>query len=158
MKKLFLILFCFNSCFVNYKSTEIILNISAAYKGWVYVVSSNVASNNEYYLSNLDNGIFYVSSIDFLQDKTIRIKIIETGEYITSLVHSSRVVFYPEFSSQSILYQQFYFPVESYERKDSMYQLKKNKIIIREINQFQYYYYNGILDTTMIKIQEPRLR
>ena len=156
MKKIFILAFLFSSCLNKNNEKEIILNVSSRYVGSVYLVSSNIAPQTEYYVTKENHGIVYVSYTDFEKNKIMRLKIAETGKFVDKPIKSSRNEFYPEYKTKRITYYEFAFPTDSAVSKDSLFQIRKNGEIGREVDEFQYYFYTGIVDTSMIYFAEPK--
>jgi hypothetical protein len=149
MNKLLILLLFLPSCYSNQK--DIALNISTSFKGWVYLVSSNTPTKNEYSVSKQNHGIVYVSKNNFDNHRNVKIKIVETGKFKDELFRSQDCEFYPEHSTEAIVYKKFHFPLTMIEKEDSIFQFKKDGIVERDMGEFNYYYYSGILDTSIIK-------
>lgn len=150
MKKIIIISLLFSSCFSKNDKKDIILNISSSYSGLVYLVSSNVSPQTQYTLTKDNHGIVYVAHEAFEKEKILRIQILETGKFIEKPIKTNRNEFYPEYRTRGITYYEFAFPVDSIISKDSLYPLKINGETVREVDEFQYYYYTGIIDTSKI--------
>lgn len=155
MQKLFLyflIVFMSESC---KNSSSLIINIDSNYHGWIYLIPAKVRIQERYEIKPNSLGIIYLSDSLYDQSNTINL-IVKINDILDAPrpVMIYDVSFYPENRTYKIMYKKFYFPLTSTNtmaKEDSLYLFKENKYNSYYLNQFEYYYVTGIIDSNIVK-------
>ncbi|MDA3616883.1 hypothetical protein [Polluticaenibacter yanchengensis] len=117
---------------------KLYLEIKPDYEGWIYIVKSNDDKIRDTLYPD-SNGIIYMSHKQF---ESIKVQIISNGIVLKDTPFK---IYQNEYSSgnydNKIQYCKFYYPLTTELKNDKLYDWNG-----RRLNEFQYYYYSGILD------------
>ena len=145
-----IILILFSNCKTQ---PELILNIDPKYHGWIYLVPAIVPINEKCEIKQKSFGIVYIS--DSLYNKIQEIKIKISGTLVSpKQIKTYNISFYPKNSYLKILYKKFYFPFRNVNwpnKEDTIYTFKKDKYNTYYMDEFEYYYTTGIIDSNIVR-------
>ena len=134
---------------------KLIVNIDSNYRGWVYLIPAKVEMKDAHEINSNSSGIVYLS--DSLYSKSNEVNVVVTindSLYPPRPIKIYDISFYPSNSSYKIMYKKFYFPLtntDNAEKDDTLYTYKQGRYNTNYVNQFQYYYLTGVIDSNIIK-------
>jgi ribosomal protein L30/L7E len=137
------------------RSPQLILNIDSKYKGWIYLIPAKVSENEVHEIKANSFGIVYFSDSLYSQGSEVNL-VIKINDTLNSrrLIKIHDLSFYPSNSSYKIMYKKFYFPLTNAEKNktgDSLYTYKQDAYNINYVNEFEYYFLTGVIDSNLIK-------
>lgn len=144
--------FIFSNC---KQSQQLVLNIDSKYHGWIYLIPAKVSIKEVHEIKANSFGIVYFSDSLYIQGKEVNL-VIKINDSLNPRrpVKIHDISFYPSNSSYKIMYKKFYFPltnIDNTNSEDSLYTYKQGKYNTNYINEFEYYYLTGVIDSILIK-------
>jgi|GEM_PF-5574482 len=137
------------------KPSELVLNIDSKYHGWIYIIPAKVSIVDRYEVKANSSGIVYISDTLYDKGDEVNFVIKVDGKLVSPMsIKTYNISFTPRNSYLKIIYKKFYFPFSNtgmMNKEDTIYTYKRDNYNTFYMNEFEYYYTTGVIDSSIVK-------